>query len=69
VRVRIANTFGSAPLVIGAAHVAVSSSTSAIVPGTDRVLTIGGRSSVSIPAAPDEVEGGTGSPRRRGAMD
>jgi lysophospholipase L1-like esterase len=50
VRVRIANTFGTAPLVIGAAHVAVSSSGSAIVPGTDRILTFGGRTSVSIPA-------------------
>jgi lysophospholipase L1-like esterase len=52
VRVRIANTFGSAPLVIGAAHVAVSmsSSSSSIVPGTDRALTFGGRSSVTIPA-------------------
>ena len=49
VRVRIANTFGSAPLVIGAAHVAVSSSGSSIVPGTDRVLTFGGRTSVTIP--------------------
>jgi lysophospholipase L1-like esterase len=52
VRVRIANTFGNAPLVIGAAHVAVSmsSSSSSIVPGTDRALTFGGRSSVTIPA-------------------
>jgi lysophospholipase L1-like esterase len=49
VRVRIANTFGSAPLVIGEAHVAVSSSGSSIIPGTDRVLTFGGRSSVTIP--------------------
>jgi lysophospholipase L1-like esterase len=50
IRVRIANTFGSAPLTIGAAHVAVSSSASSIVPGTDRVLTFGGRTSVTIPA-------------------
>src|SRR5262245_11545418 len=50
VRVRISNTFGSAPLVIGAAHVAVTSSGSSIVPGTDRVLTFGGRMSVTIPA-------------------
>src|SRR5438105_8455902 len=49
-RVRIANTFGTDPLVIGAAHVAVSGSGSAIVSGTDRALTFGGRSSVSIPA-------------------
>lgn len=50
VRVRIANTFGTAPLLIGAAHVAVSSSGSAIVPSTDRMLTFGGRTSVTIPA-------------------
>jgi hypothetical protein len=43
VRVRIANTFGTAPLAVGAAHVAVSSSGSAIVPGTDRGLTFGDR--------------------------
>lgn len=50
VRVRISNTFGSAPLVIGAAHVAVAGSGASIVLGTDRALTFGGRSSVSIPA-------------------
>jgi lysophospholipase L1-like esterase len=50
VRVRIANTFGSAPLVIGAAHVAVTSSGASIIPGTDRALTFGGRISVTIPA-------------------
>jgi lysophospholipase L1-like esterase len=50
VRVRIANTFGTAQLVIGAAHVAVSSSGASIVPSTNRVLTFGGRTSVSIPA-------------------
>jgi len=50
VRVRISNTFGSAPLVIGEAHVAVTSSGASIVPGTDRALTFGGRISVTIPA-------------------
>jgi lysophospholipase L1-like esterase len=50
VRVRVANTFGTSPLVIGAAHVAVQSSGSSIVAGTDRTLTFGGRASVSIPA-------------------
>ena len=55
VRVRIANTFGTAPLVIGAAHVAASSSGSSIVPGTDRVLTFGGRTSVTIPAGAPAV--------------
>lgn len=49
VRVRIANTFGTDTLFIGAAHIAVSSSGSKIVPGTDRVLTFSGKTSVSIP--------------------
>jgi len=49
VRVRITNTFGTEALVIGAAHIAVSSSGSKIVPGTDRALTFSGRTSVSIP--------------------
>jgi len=49
VRVRITNTFGTETLVIGAAHIAVSSSGSKIVPGTDRALTFSGRTSVSIP--------------------
>jgi lysophospholipase L1-like esterase len=48
--VRISNTFGTAPLVVGAAHVALSSGGSTIVAGTDRALTFGGRTSVSIPA-------------------
>jgi lysophospholipase L1-like esterase len=50
VRVRVANFFGTSPLVIGAAHVALSSSGSSIVAGSDRTLTFGGRASVSIPA-------------------
>ena len=50
VRVRIANTFGTAPLVVGTAHVAISGGGSTIVPGTDRVLTFGGRTSVTVPA-------------------
>jgi lysophospholipase L1-like esterase len=55
VRVRISNTFGSAPLLIGEAHVAVTSSGSSIVPGTDRALTFGGRTSVTIPAGAPAV--------------
>src|SRR5262245_44513598 len=50
VRVRVANTFGTSPLVIGSAHIAVLSSGSSIVANTDRTLTFGGRASVSIPA-------------------
>jgi len=60
VRVRIANTFGTGPLVIGAAHVAVSAGGAAIVHGTDRTLTFGGRSTVTIaagaPAISDPID-------------
>jgi len=55
VRVRISNTFGSAPLTIGEAHVAVVSSGSSIVPGTDRLLAFGGRTSVTIPTGAPAV--------------
>jgi lysophospholipase L1-like esterase len=49
-RIRIANTFGSDTLHIGAAHVATPSSGSSIVPGTDRALTFGGNGFVDIPS-------------------
>jgi lysophospholipase L1-like esterase len=47
-RIRIANTFGSGTLHIGAAHVAIASSGSSIVPGTDHALTFGDSGSVDI---------------------
>ena len=50
VRVRLSNAFGTAPLMIGAAHVARRQQDSSIVPGTDRPLTFGGVSAVLIPA-------------------
>jgi lysophospholipase L1-like esterase len=50
VRVRLSNEFGSRPLVIGAAHVARRASGPDIAPGTDRRLTFGGRSAVTVPA-------------------
>lgn len=50
VRVRISNTFGASPVVIGSAHVARRSSGSSIVAGTDRALTFSGKSSFTIPA-------------------
>lgn len=49
VRVRIANTFGTGPLLIGAASIALSSAGSSVVPGTQRALTFSGERSVSIP--------------------
>jgi len=50
VRVRLSNLFGVQPLRVGAAHVAVHAGGASIVPGTDRKLTFGGRSSFTIPA-------------------
>ena len=50
VRVRVSNTFGKQPLLIGSAHIALRGSGSGIAGGTDRPLTFSGRSSVSVPA-------------------
>ena len=49
-RVRFSNAFGRTDLTLAAARVARSAGTSAIQPATDRALTFGGRSSVTIPA-------------------
>jgi lysophospholipase L1-like esterase len=48
-RVRLTNEFGAQPLLIGAAHVAISAGGAAIKPGTDRVLTFSGHSSITVP--------------------
>ena len=50
VRVRLSNAYGAQPLVIGAAHVALHSTAASIVPGSDRALTFGGQSSITIPS-------------------
>jgi lysophospholipase L1-like esterase len=49
VRVVLSNEYGTRPLVIGAAHVAVSSKDAAIEAGSDRALTFGGHASITIP--------------------
>ncbi|MFI7543516.1 SGNH/GDSL hydrolase family protein [Actinoplanes sp. NPDC049599] len=48
-RVRLSNEYGSTPLVIGEARIARHAGGTQLVPGTDRRLTFGGRSSVRIP--------------------
>jgi lysophospholipase L1-like esterase len=52
VRVRLSNEYGRTPLVIGAAHLAqqLPGGASDVIGSTDRVLTFGGRTSVTIPA-------------------
>ncbi len=47
-RVWLTNEFGTAPLNIGEAHLALRDMDSAIVPGSDRMLTFGGKASVAI---------------------
>jgi lysophospholipase L1-like esterase len=49
VRVRLSNTFGAAPLLIGSAHVALHGDGASIVPGSDRTLTFSGQPSITIP--------------------
>ncbi len=50
VRVRLSNSFGTEPVEIGAAHLAVSATGSGVVPASDRALTFGGHRHVMIPA-------------------
>jgi lysophospholipase L1-like esterase len=48
-RVVLSNEYGSRPLVIGAAHVALACSGASIVAGSDRALSFDGNPSVTIP--------------------
>lgn len=49
VRVELANTFGTDPLKIGSAHIALRDHDSAIVAASDRMLTFSGLASATIP--------------------
>ena len=49
-RVRLSNEFGTAPLTIAAAHIALTDQDSRIQPATDHVLTFGGSPKIIIPA-------------------
>jgi len=48
-RIRFSNAYGSSPLEIGAAHVALTDHGSLIVAGSDHVLTFGAKPSVAVP--------------------
>jgi len=48
VRIRLTNEYGERPLVIGSAHIAVRDSGTAIKTPTDRALTFGGRTTVTL---------------------
>lgn len=49
VRVELSNAFGTAPLTLGPAHIALREKESAIVTGSDRALTFNGRATAWIP--------------------
>ena len=49
-QVQVSNVFGSAPLEIADVHVALRSSGSTIVSGSDHPVTFGGQTSITIPA-------------------
>ena len=49
-RVVLSNAFGTAPLVVGAAHVALRDKDADIVPQSDRALSFGGSASTALPA-------------------
>jgi lysophospholipase L1-like esterase len=49
VRVQLSNAFGTAPLTVGATHVAIRNKDSAIVAGTDRALSFNGKPGCMIP--------------------
>jgi lysophospholipase L1-like esterase len=55
VRVRFSNTFGTAPLTIGSASVAVAETGAQTVPGTMRRLLFGGKRSVTVPAGAEAL--------------
>src|SRR5438552_1658035 len=50
VRIKISNTFGQHPLLIGGAHIARRTAAAEIDPGSDRALTFHGQSSTTVPA-------------------
>jgi len=55
VRVRLSNAFGTAPLTVGDASVAVDETGAETVPGTTRQLRFGGKTSVTIPAGEEAL--------------
>ena len=49
VRIQLSSAHGTAPLMIGTAHIAIRSKESAIVPDSDRALSFNGKQSCTIP--------------------
>lgn len=49
IRVRFTNAYGTDPLIVSDAHVALSAGSEAIQPGTDHAITFGGATTINIP--------------------
>lgn len=49
VRVRLSNEYGPGALLVGSAHLALQAKGASIVPASDRALTFGGKTSITIP--------------------
>ncbi|MFC0553307.1 SGNH/GDSL hydrolase family protein [Planotetraspora thailandica] len=49
-RISLSNAFGTQPVVFGGAYVGLQQTGAAVVPGTNRQLTFGGSTSVTVPA-------------------
>ena len=60
VRVRLSNLYGTAPLTVGQARVAMHANGSTIVPGTDHALLFGGRPGVTIAPGASVLSDGVG---------
>jgi lysophospholipase L1-like esterase len=54
-RVQLSNTFGTTPVTIGAAHVALHDKGSAIVPGSDKPLMFSGKAGITIPPGAEVI--------------
>src|SRR6476619_3077088 len=48
--IRLSNEYGSAPLLVGSATVAVPNDPASVKPGSLQVVTFGGHNSVTVPA-------------------
>ena len=49
IRIRLSNEYGSSPLLVGSVTVAVPNDPASVKPGSIRVVTFGGRDSITIP--------------------
>ncbi|MGE0224414.1 MAG: GDSL-type esterase/lipase family protein, partial [Acetobacteraceae bacterium] len=48
-RIRLSNVFGTQPVTFGGVHAGLQASGSALVPGTNRLVTFGGQTNVTVP--------------------